>query len=292
MLKIERILCPVDFSEFSDRACEYALSFARVYGAELFVLHVAEPFVPIHPSYISPSLIDQISTQQVAEAEEQVRELKARQDWNDVEHEVVLERGPVADAILRFVEAKNIDLIAMGTHGRRGLDRLVLGSVTERILRTARPPVLAVHTLPRGSAAAREKPVQFRKILFCTDFSDNSPRALEYAFLLACKYKAAISLLHVIERPGGGKDLEAEKQQVLQKLEAVVPQNVQNCARVEPAVRAGKAYHEILEHAVEAETDLIVMGVRGRNALDLALFGSTTQRVIQLGQWPVLVVRT
>jgi nucleotide-binding universal stress UspA family protein len=166
-----------------------------------------------------------------------------------------------------------------------------VGSVTERILRTARPPVLAVHSQPQASGSP-EEPVQFHKILFCTDFSDNSPRALEYAFLLACKYKAGISLLHVLERSDGGKDLEAEKRHVLQELRAVVPQNVQNLATVESVVRAGRTYQEILAHAKETQTDLIVMGVRGRNALDLALFGSTTQRVIQLGQWPVLVVRT
>jgi nucleotide-binding universal stress UspA family protein len=291
MLKIERILCPIDFSGFSDRACEYGHSFARQFGAKLFVLHVAEPFVAIPPSDISPSLIDQVYAQQLSDAEEKARELATRQHWNDVEHEVVLERGGVADAILRFVEAQSIDLIAMGTHGRRGLDRLVLGSVTERILRTARSPVLAVHSPPQASGAP-EEPAQFRKILFCTDFSDNSPRALEYAFLLACKYKAGISLLHVLERSDGGKDLEAGKRHVLQQLQAVIPQNVQNFAAVEPAVRAGKTYQEILEHAAETQSDLIVMGVRGRNALDLALFGSTTQRVIQLGQWPVLVVRT
>lgn len=199
MLTIERILCPVDFSEFSDRACDHAHSFARHFDAKLFVLHVAEPFVPMDPSSISPSLVDQVYAQNIADAEEKVRELAERQNWNDVEHEVVLERGAVADAILRFVECNNIDLITMGTHGRRGLDRLVLGSVTERILRTARPPVLAVHRLPQGSGT-REGPVQFRKILYCTDFSDNSPRALEYAFLLACKYKAGISLLHVAGR--------------------------------------------------------------------------------------------
>jgi nucleotide-binding universal stress UspA family protein len=291
MLTVERILCPVDFSEFSDRACDYGHSFARHFGAKLFVLHVAEPFVPIDPSYISPSVIEQVYAQRIADAEEKVRELAARQNWSDVEHEVFLERGAVADAILHFVEGNNIDLISMGTHGRRGLDRLVLGSVTERILRTARPPVLAVHSLPQGSGA-REEPAQFRKILYCTDFSDNSPRALEYAFLLACKYKAGISLLHVIERTDSGKDLEEERCRVLEQLRAVIPQNVPNSATVEPAVRAGKTYQEILRHAAETETDLIVMGVRGRNALDLALFGSTTQRVIQLGQWPVLVVRT
>lgn len=72
----------------------------------------------------------------------------------------------------------------------------------------------------------------------------------------------------------------------------MIPHNVQSCATVEPAVRAGKTYEEILGHAAETETDLIVMGVRGRNALDLALFGSTTHRVMQLGQSPILVVRT
>ena len=291
MLKIERVLCPVDFSEFSDRACDYAHSIARHFGAKLFVLHVAEPFLPIHPRQISPLLIEQVYAQQTTDAEEKVRNLAARQNWNDVEYEVVLERGAVADLILQFVEDKNIDLITMGTHGRRGLDRLVLGSVTERILRTARPPVLAVHSLPEGSGA-REEPIQFRNILFCTDFSDNSPRALEYAILLACKYNAGISLLHVMESWGGGKDLEAERHQVLQQLRGVVPQNLQDCATVEAVVRAGKAYQEILGYAAETDTDLIVMGVRGRNVLDLAVFGSTTQRVIQLGQWPILVVRT
>jgi nucleotide-binding universal stress UspA family protein len=291
MLTIERVLCPVDFSEFSDRASAYAHSFARHFGAKLFVLHVAEPFVRMDPSSISPSVIDQLYAQMIVDAEEKARKLSAQQDWNDVEHEFVLERGGVADAILQFVEGNNIDLITMGTHGRRGLDRLVLGSVTERILRTARTPVLAVHSLPEGSGALKE-PVQFHKILYCTDFSDNSPRALEYALLLACKYKARISLLHVIERSDSGEDLEAERCRVLRQLRAVTPQNLQDSVTVELAVRTGKPYHEILGHAAETETDLIVMGVRGRNALDLALFGSTTQRVIQLGQLPVLVVRT
>jgi len=290
MLKIERILCPVDFSEFSTRAYEYAHSLARQYRAKLFVQHVAEPFLSIHHTQISQDLIDQVYSQEVAEVKQKVRELAA--PGAEVEPEIVLERGPVADSILQFAECRDIDLIAMGTHGRRGLDRVVLGSVTERILRKARCPVLTVHGPTEGSATAGDKTVQLRKILFCTDFSDNSPRALEYAFLLACQYKAEISLLHVIERSSGGKDVDAEKQQVLQQLQTVVPENVQRCATVVPAVRVGKAYEQILEHAAETQADLIVMGVRGRNAVDLALFGSTTHRVIQLGQCPVLVVRT
>lgn len=294
MLKIERILCPLDFSEFSIRAYEYAHSIARHHGAKLFVQHVAEPFVPLDPSAISvsPVVIDQISAQQVAEAEEKLHELAARRVGNDVEQEVVLARGPVADSILQFAEDRNIDLIAMGTHGRRGLDRIVLGSVTERVLRKAPCPVLAVHNPALGSFPGGAERIQLHNVMFCTDFSDKSPRALEYAFLIACQYKAEISLLHVIERSEGAKALDAEEQQVLQQLQGAIPDSVRKCVTVIPVVRFGKAYQEILEHAAEKQTDLIVMGVRGRHAVDLALFGSTTHRVIQLGLCPVLVVPT
>src|SRR5215467_2612220 len=238
MLKIERILCPVGFSEFSARAYEYAHSLARQYRAKLFVQHVAEPFLSIHHTQISQDVIDQVYSQEVAEVKQKVRELAA--PGAEVEPEIVLERGPVADSILQFAECRDIDLIAMGTHGRRGLDRVVLGSVTEKVLRKARCPVLAVHGPAQGGATAGEKPVQIHDILFCTDFSDNSPRALEYAFVLACQYKASISLLHVIEHSNGRKDVDAEKQRVLEQLHAVVPENVQKCATVVPAVRAGK----------------------------------------------------
>jgi nucleotide-binding universal stress UspA family protein len=292
MLKMQRILCPVDFSEFSERAYEYALSFARHFGAKLFVQHVTEPVVVLPRVYVSPALIDQVYAEQHAGAEEKVKELTAKHSRDGVESEVVLERGPVADTILQFVKDQDIDLIAMGTHGRRGLDRIVVGSVTERVLRNARCPVLAVHNPAQATPETREEPIQVRKILFCTDYSDNSPRALEYALLLACQYKAEVGLLHVLERSGGSKNLEAEKQDVLERLRSLAPDDVKRCVTVVPAVRAGQPYQQILEHAAENQTDLIVLGVRGRNALDLALFGSTTYRVIQLGSYPVLVVRT
>jgi nucleotide-binding universal stress UspA family protein len=104
----------------------------------------------------------------------------------------------------------------MGTHGRRGLDRLVLGSVTERVLRRAPCPVLAVHRTVQEASEIRGEAGKIHKILFCTDFSDNSPRALEYTLSLSCKYEAKIFLLHVIERSSGDKGLETEKEQALQ----------------------------------------------------------------------------
>jgi nucleotide-binding universal stress UspA family protein len=290
MLEIKRILCPVDFSEFPATAYEYAHSFARHYKAKLFIQHVAEPFVSISHRLISQPVIDQVYAHQVEDAKEKIRELEARHRLDEVEHEIVLDRGAAADRILEFTVSEKMDLIAMGTHGKRGLDRVTLGSVTERVLRKAHCPVLAVPRLGQELMAAGAEPVQLRKMLYCTDFSEDSPRALEYALLLACKYKAGLSLLHVVER-ASEKKLESERQDALQRLEAAIPENVSTCAPVVPSVRAGKPYEQILEHAAETDSDLIIMGVRGRSAVNLALFGSTTHRVIQLGSRPVLVVR-
>jgi nucleotide-binding universal stress UspA family protein len=289
MLEIKRIVCPVDFSEFSATAFEYAHSLARHYNAKLFIQHVAEPFISISPRYVSQPVIDQVYAQQVADAEEKIREMTKRRSLNDVEHEVILERGAAADSILELAAAERMDLIAMGTHGKRGLDRLVLGSVTERVLRKAPCPVLVVPRPAQEAAKAAAEPGEFHQILYCTDFNEDSPRALEYALLLACRYKAGLSLLHVVEG-SNEKKLEPEKQAALQQLQAAIP--LQTCGPVEPAVRAGKPYEQILAHAAETGADLIALGVRGRSAVNLALFGSTTHRVIQLGSRPVLVVRT
>lgn len=291
MLEIKRILCPVDFSEFSATAYDYAHSLARHYGARLYIQHVTEPIISISHQYVTQPVIDQILAHQVADAEQKIQELERRRSLDKVEHEIVLERGFAGDRILEFAESVEMDLIVMGTHGKRGLDRLVVGSVTERVLRKAHCPVLAVSRPAGATPEAGAEPLELRKFLYCTDFNEDSPRALEYALLLACRYQAELSLLHVVER-ASEKRMESETQEALEQLEAAIPKNLQACRPVKTAVRAGKPYEQILEHAEETESDLIILGVRGRSALNLALFGSTTHRVIQLGSWPVLVVRT
>ena len=293
MLRVEKILCPVDFTEFSDRAYDYAYSLALHYEAKLFVLHVAEPLMKLYSGYLSSGAIEEIFANQANYAQEQIRNLIERRDRSGVTPEVVLQRGAAADAILGFAASDSMDVIVMGTHGRRGFDRLVLGSVTERVLRKSTAPVLAVHDPVRDfiDSADREQPVNIRRILFCTDFSDNSPRALEYALSLGGQYQAEVTLLHVIEGSDGNADSNAHNE-IVQRLEQAIPSEARRWSTVNPAVRTGTAYEQILQHANETKTGLIVMGVRGRNAIDLAVFGSTTYRVIQLGPCPVLTVRT
>ncbi|HEV2495710.1 MAG TPA: universal stress protein [Terriglobia bacterium] len=292
MLKIERILCPTDFSEFSEKATDYALSLARHYEATLVLQHIVEPLTWGYAGYAMPDSVYQLYGELREHSETQLRELvKAR--GADLHTQVVVHVGTPIDSILSLAERQAIDLIVMGTHGRRGLDRLTMGSVTERVLRKAHCPVLAVRKPAHDFVATGKDsdPVQLRKILLCTDFSDFAHRAADYAFSLAMEYNAEITLLHVLEEVPEAAQVAAATAEATRKLEELVPSDARNWCKAQSVVRTGKPYQEIVQLATEAQTDLIIMGVRGRNVLDLALFGSTTHRVLQLGSCPVLAVR-
>ena len=292
MLKFERILCPVDFSEFSAKACAYAHSLAKHYQSKLFLEHVVQPLTAAYPYYTFPMPSSDSYQNLDVEAEKHLREFAKAHSRNSMQHELVIQKGLLPEAILAFANQKEVDLIVMGTHGRQGLDRLTLGSVTEKVLRKARCPVLAVrkpaHDFIAGEGAT--DPVQLRKIVFCTDFSDHAHHALGYAFSLAMEYNAELTLLHVLDDVGTPPFLQEGTAIALAELEKPIPPDVRNWCSVKTVVRVGHPYQEIIQLAHTAQSDLVIMGVRGRGSLDLALFGSTTQRVLQLGPCPVLAV--
>lgn len=293
LLNIGRILCPVDFSEFSARAYDYALSLAHHYRAKLFLEHVVQPLTSAYPYYAFPDSWNDIFWNLDAHADIELRKLVQSHAWDGVRPDLVVQRGFVPESILSFAKAQSVDLIVMGTHGRQGLDHLAMGSVAEKVLRKAHCPVLVVRS-PVHDFVVKDKgrdPVQLRKILFCADFSQASERALRYALTMAMEYNAELTLLHVLEHMPSSTDLLSATSEAIQKMQKGVPSEAHNWCLIRSTVRVGKPYQEIIQLALEAQTDLVVMGVRGRNALDLALFGSTTHRVIQLGSCPVLAVR-
>jgi nucleotide-binding universal stress UspA family protein len=196
-----------------------------------------------------------------------------------------------ADAILSLAETRAISLIIMGTHGRRGFDRLMMGSVTERVLRHASCPVLAVRPATPGSnyPGAPDEPVPIRRILCCVDFSAHSRRALEYALSAADAYSADVTVLHVLDPVSQSADVAQETDAAMANLAKLLPPG-SSSTKTHLEVRLGEAYREILLLGSEMQADLVVTGVRGRNSLDLAVFGSTTYRLIQLGPGPVLTV--
>src|SRR5579863_3650087 len=287
MLKIERILCPTDFSDFSAKAFDYAASLARHYGARVYLQHVIQP-----ATYAYPYSVSELYWNLSEHAQEQLRDLVKTHTPNGIQSEIIVHTGPVPESILSFAEKNAADLIVMGTHGRRGLDRMTMGSVTETVLRKAKCPVLAVRS-PLHDFVSAEKGrdlVQLRKLLFCTDFSEHSIRALSYAFSLAMEYNAELTLLSVLEDVEDAGELRDATAQTIREMEKPIPADARNWCSIKTSVCVGKPYQEIIQLALESQADLIVMGVRGRSPLDLALFGSTTQRVIQLGPCPVLAV--
>ena len=286
MIEAKRILCPIDFSEFSVRAYRHALSLAEHYRAKLIAQHIVELWR--HPAAgfaASASLYDEYCESLRANGREQLQEFAKNHTHSEVQPELVVNDGTAADSILSFAEEQKSDLIIMGTHGLRGFDRLMLGSVTERVMRRAICPVQVVREPPRDLAAAGQERYTHRldRILACTDFSEDSKRALDYAIFAAAEYHSDLTLLQILEKSPGAKHSEQAIAEATEQLEKLVPQESRKTLKLKTAVRIGKPYEQIIQFAREAQTDLVTMGVRGRGALDAAIFGSTAYRVMQLG---------
>jgi nucleotide-binding universal stress UspA family protein len=188
-------------------------------------------------------------------------------------------------------------MLVLGTHGRSGFERLFLGSVTEKVLRSTRVPVM---TVPPPVKQPRSTP--YKTILCPVDFSEASMQALEYALSLAQEANARVILLHVIESLLGesgsaeiGHMRVAEyygylEHDAVRRLKAAVPEQARLWSAPEERVVRGRAYHEILKVAADEGADLIVIGVRGKGALHRLVFGSTTHHVIREAGCPVLTI--
>lgn len=296
MLEIKLILCPIDFSEFSVRAYHHALSLAEHYQAKLVAQHVVELWLHPSASFAASAGVYEEFEQALRESgSKQLQEFVKNHTRDEIQPELVVQQGIAPDSILTFAQAQKTDVIVMGTHGRRGFDRLMLGSVTDRVMRRAPCPVLAVGKQSHDSMAADEErhhPRHLSRILFCTDFSENSERALNYAISATAEYDAELTLLHVLE--GVSSPVKAQEAMAAagERLDKLIPREGHKTLKIKTAVRIGKPYWQIVQLAQEAQIDLVTMGVHGRGELDLAVFGSTTYRVMQLGSCPVLAVRS
>ena len=297
MLDLQRILCPIDFSLASKRAWDHAVVLAGWYGSRITVLHVNSPAFLPQP----PILFAEAPHPAVGEAERSVEAQVL--DWvapirsAGIPVDVAFEpsHSPAA-GILHCAEALPADLIVLGTHGRGGFERFMLGSVAEKVLRKARWPVL---TVPPPATHVTKLP--FKQILCPVDFFEPSLSALRYAFSIAEESNAALTLLHVIEWPvedemvidraldfpEGRSRMQAEAER---RLNATIPRDARLWCEPVTKVVWGKAYRAILDAAERQSVDLIVMGVRGRHALDLLLFGSTTNQTVRQAPCPVLTL--
>ena len=303
MIQLKQILCPVDFSGFSRRALDHALSVARGYQSTVTVLHVVAPMPVMVPGPYSfgvetpppPLVLPRVDRAVVAT---EVQRLADTEQVPGVRVETVVVEAPeVYREILGQAARLRSDLVVMGTHGRSGFERLFLGSTAEKVLRKARCPVMTVP--PKAPAAMPRDPVPFSRILCAIDFSESSKIALDYAMSLARDSQAALTLAHVIETrqlyydftPPAVVDLPAWNEEARRRLRAMVPETVRSSCPVSEVVRDGTSYREILTLATELEADLIVLGVMGRGVVDLFLLGSTAHHVIREACCAVLTLR-
>jgi nucleotide-binding universal stress UspA family protein len=299
MINLRRILCAVDFSEFSLDGLRHGLMLAPWYGSELRLFHVYGPAPTLLGVKDIPANLpqSQIDTNKLTE---ELRTFCAPLlEGSAQKTQIVLKEGSPAKEIAREAESWPADLLILGTHGRSGFERLFLGSVTEKVLRSTRVPVLTIPPPVRRPGSP-----SLKTILCPLDFSNASIRACEYALALAKEADARLILLHVVEDALGEAAAErlghlslAEYQQHLERdaamrLKAMVPESARVWARPEERVVKGRAYREILQVVANTGVELVVMGVRGRSALDQLVFGSTTHRVIREAGCPVLTLHS
>jgi nucleotide-binding universal stress UspA family protein len=290
-IALKNILFATDFSPCSNAALPYALSVARRHGATLHAAHV-EP-TDADMLFMSPE-----NWPRVAEEENKRIQGHNEQLENQLQglpHRVLTPRGKVSDALVQIIVGREIDLVVLGTHGRTGVRKLLMGSVAEEIFRRAACPVLSVG--PNVSHKP-DREAEFHRILFATDFSQESLTALPYAMSLAEEDEAQLALLHVLEQAAAGiVDLEADTAFLLRRLRELIPEEAEPRCHAECLVEFGRQFaspaERILEVAKNRAADLIVLGVRPvhGNPGRVTHLASTTAQILTQAVCPVLTVR-
>lgn len=302
MIDLPRILCPVDFSEHSRRALDHAVAIARWYGSVITVTHVVAP-APVFaygpgPVTFQPAIMSPMDRAQLQSSLDAFVQGEASRG---VTIETDIREGSAAAEVLALAAELSADLIAIGTHGRSGFERLLLGSVTEKVLRKAGCPVLTVPRDHPGTVPAA--PVVFKRILCPIDFSTSAMRALDYALSLAQEADGDLTVLHILPNGYENADVVADDRMTLgdfmrrreadlrRMMAEAVPEEARSYCRVEQVMTHGSPWRQILREAADRSVDLIVMGVQGRGAVDLMFFGSTAQHVVRQATCPVLTIK-
>lgn len=286
MLAIQRILFTTDFSDGAARAFPQAVYLADKHDADLHIVNVAEPgsasgeTLPVSPETLQ-GWLGALGVPGVGLG-----------DLTIVQKQI--ESGSPAERLVGYADDQDIDLVVMGTHGRRGVRRMLLGSVTEEVVRKAACPVFTVQ------AEAEQAPGQaVHRILVPVDFSEASEMALLHATEIAQTYGADVHLLHVVEEvlyPSayGVDPPSMSSQNVVGRVENALGKMAREeigYEQVQVSATVGYAPLTILDYVEENEIDLVVIATHGRSGLDRVLLGSVAERVIRQSPVPVFVVK-
>lgn len=294
---LKRILCATDFSDFSNHAIPYGIALAREFKAKLYVSHV----IDLSSAAIYGEAVFALEEQQSRMTSYAHSEMKRLMGQESLDWEPLITVGNPANEIARMAAEKQVDLAVATSHGRAGLRRIILGSVTERLMRTLPCPILVVRSPERGFLTPATQAIQLKKLLVGCDFSPDSSLAFEYGLSLAQEFQADLHLAHVLEPPVYDdliKPTESRenfrqrlKKTVQEKLSTIVPEEARTWCNPVTSILAGQPHEELIKYAVVNDIDLIVLGVRGHSLVETVFVGSTTDRVLRRAPCPVLSVQ-
>jgi nucleotide-binding universal stress UspA family protein len=289
-ISLKNILLLTDFSEPSELAVPFGIAIAREYESKIYAMHVLTP-VPL--AYASP----ESAAAAIEGLEEGAQAGMQRVDAQlaGVPHETMLVRSEsVWTAVEQTLSECKIDLVILGTHGRTGAMKFLLGSVAEEIFRRAKAPVLTIG--PKVERGAHNGG-QFHRVLFATDFTLEAQAAAPYAISMAQENQARLVLLHVMRDPDTRSNRRTSQDSVanvMHQLYELVPAEAELWCRPEATVRFGNPAERILEASIELEADVIVLGVRdaaGHLGAATHLERTTAHKVVARATCPVLTVR-
>jgi nucleotide-binding universal stress UspA family protein len=287
-IRFGNILFATDFSPAAAQAIPYVKSLAKHYDADLVALHVRPPAV--NPMTQPMSWPDGETTRK---QNEELRD-ELLDTFRGIRATALIEEGDIQSQLQEAIQKNDTDLVVIGTRGRTGLGKVLMGSVAEEIFRTVTCPVL---TVGPHSDSSRDAGGEIREILYATDFASLSPAAAGYAVSLAQEFQARLVLMHVIPEPKPGdlvsaSDVATAARELLQKL---VPEEAQAWCKPEYFVEQGNPADRILEFARLRESNLIVLGVKPEEGVPGAathLPIATAHKVVSRAPCPVLTVRS
>lgn len=291
-IALKNILYLTDFSEPSEAALPFATAVGRGYGSKVHALHV---LIPASYVYTTPELA--ALAVEGAEENAEAEMLRVESQLAGLEHETAVVRGiAIWPTVEEVIKDHEIDLVVLGTHGRTGAEKLLLGSVAEEIFRRSPVPVLTIGPAVRSSVHSG---AHFHRVLFATDFSPESLAAAPYAISLAKENRTRLLLITVMRKPqqrnnNDERVFEMSVAEAIHHLYSVIPEDEKLDFPVEVAVEYGEAADRIVEVAKERGADLIVLGVRdaaGRMGAATHLERATAHKVVAHASCPVLTVR-
>ncbi|MGR3294383.1 MAG: universal stress protein [Candidatus Scalindua sp.] len=292
----KNILVAIDFSEYSKVALDICLGASRCMKTKLYVLHTIEKFPHDYLHLLSSTAHTDMKQKLEEDAIAKIKAMIPEEIREKGDIISMVRFGKPFLEIIQVAKEENVDLLVIGTHGRAGVDRVILGSVAERIVRKAGCPVMVIRD---------RKHTGFKRIIVPIDFSDCSRKALEYAIATAKAHNSKLTILHVyeesfIEPYVNAANSEEEAGEIMKAIEQVNETKYDEFLKTidlrgveyDKLLVKGIPEAEIVEIAMEQQADLVVMGTHGRAGIKHILIGSTAEEVVRAVHCDIIIVKT